>query len=217
MPRLVEYRWLRGLRTASASFSTATAGDGMSGLPNARSMTSSPARRSCTFNASICGERVGRQGVDPAELHRSHGTSRSRHRWLTSSDAAGTQSGAHRRRRGVLLAQSRPHLGRVRARRIHAGRRLARPRALRRRRRVRAPRPSKGSSGRTTGTRTSTRISTACAAPDDLRAELHTHLDSEFSRRPALDSDRAGRTRRARRARRNRRAARHRVERRRHR
>ena len=59
MPRLVEYRWFRGLRTASTSFSTATGGDGMSGLPNARSMTSSPARRSCIFNASICANAYG--------------------------------------------------------------------------------------------------------------------------------------------------------------
>ena len=44
-------------------------GDGMSGLPNARSMTSSPARRSCIFSASICGERIRRQRVDAAELH----------------------------------------------------------------------------------------------------------------------------------------------------
>ena len=59
MPLLVEYRWLRGLRTASISFSTAISGDGMSGLPNARSMTSSPARRSCIFNASIWANAYG--------------------------------------------------------------------------------------------------------------------------------------------------------------
>ena len=44
-------------------------GDGMSGLPNARSMTSSPARRNSIFSASIWRERVRRQRVDPAELH----------------------------------------------------------------------------------------------------------------------------------------------------
>src|SRR5664280_2410592 len=45
MPRLAEYRWLRGLRTASASFSTATSGEGRSGLPNPMSITSRPSRR----------------------------------------------------------------------------------------------------------------------------------------------------------------------------
>ena len=34
---------------ASASFSTAIAGDGMSGLPKPRSITSTPARRASTF------------------------------------------------------------------------------------------------------------------------------------------------------------------------
>ena len=69
MPLLVEYRWLRGLRTASTSFSTATSGDGMSGLPNARSMTSSPARRNSHLQRVDLRERVRRQSVDPAELH----------------------------------------------------------------------------------------------------------------------------------------------------
>src|SRR5579862_3577476 len=45
MPRLAEYRWLRLLWAASASFSTATSGEGMSGLPNPRSITSRPAWR----------------------------------------------------------------------------------------------------------------------------------------------------------------------------
>ena len=54
MPLLAEYRWLRGLCTASASFSTATSGEGRSGLPNPRSMTSRPARRASSFSASIC-------------------------------------------------------------------------------------------------------------------------------------------------------------------
>src|SRR5207244_6844791 len=59
MPLLVEYRWLRGLCTASASFSTATSGEGMSGLPNARSITSSPDRRSSVFSASTCANAYG--------------------------------------------------------------------------------------------------------------------------------------------------------------
>src|SRR6185436_9296846 len=59
MPLLVEYRWLRGLRTDSASFSTAIVGDGMSGLPNARSITSLPPRRNSIFNASICANAYG--------------------------------------------------------------------------------------------------------------------------------------------------------------
>ena len=45
IPRDDEYRWLRGLRAASASFSTAMSGLGMSGLPNPMSITSRPARR----------------------------------------------------------------------------------------------------------------------------------------------------------------------------
>ncbi len=53
MPRLAEYRWLRGLRTASASLSTAMSGDGTSGLPNPRSTTSTPARRASIFKASM--------------------------------------------------------------------------------------------------------------------------------------------------------------------
>src|SRR3989442_4370681 len=59
MPRLAEYRWLRGLRTASQSFSTAIVGDGMSGLPKPRSMTSSPARRASIFSASIVAKTYG--------------------------------------------------------------------------------------------------------------------------------------------------------------
>src|SRR5437762_9113790 len=59
MPRLAEYRWLRGFCTASASFSTAMSGDGMSGLPKPRSTTSSPARRASIFNASITPNTYG--------------------------------------------------------------------------------------------------------------------------------------------------------------
>ena len=40
-------------------FSTATSGEGMSGLPNPRSMTSSPARRAASFNASISAKTYG--------------------------------------------------------------------------------------------------------------------------------------------------------------
>ena len=53
MPRLAEYRWLRPLRAASASFSTAISGEGMSGLPKPRSMMSSPARRAASFRVSM--------------------------------------------------------------------------------------------------------------------------------------------------------------------
>src|SRR5436305_13147425 len=59
MPRLAEYRWLRELRAASASFSTATSGDGMSGLPKPRSITSSPARRAAIFSPSMMVKTYG--------------------------------------------------------------------------------------------------------------------------------------------------------------
>src|SRR4029078_5867042 len=59
MPLLVEYRWLRGLRTDSASFSTAIVGDGMSGVPNGRSLPPRPPRRNSIFNASICANAYG--------------------------------------------------------------------------------------------------------------------------------------------------------------
>src|SRR3954463_12378141 len=49
MPRLEEYRWLRVLCAASDSFSTASSGDGMSGFPKPRSITSLPARRASIF------------------------------------------------------------------------------------------------------------------------------------------------------------------------
>ncbi len=53
MPRLAEYRWLRPLRAASHSFSTAMSGDVMSVLPKPRSMMSSPARRAASFRESM--------------------------------------------------------------------------------------------------------------------------------------------------------------------
>src|SRR5215831_8600989 len=59
MPRLAEYRWLRGFCTASASFSTAMSGDGRSGFPNPRSTTSSPARRASIFSESITPKTYG--------------------------------------------------------------------------------------------------------------------------------------------------------------
>src|SRR5947209_14096889 len=59
MPRLDEYRWFRGLRAASASFSTAMSGDGMSGLPNPRSITSSPARRAAILRPSMMVKTYG--------------------------------------------------------------------------------------------------------------------------------------------------------------
>src|SRR4051812_16416044 len=59
MPRLAEYRWLRALRAASASFSTAIGGDGMSGLPKPRSTMSRPARRASDFRESMIGKTYG--------------------------------------------------------------------------------------------------------------------------------------------------------------
>src|SRR4051812_1766767 len=59
MPRLDEYRWFRALWAASLSFSTATSGDGRSGLPNPRSTTSTPARRASTFNPSMMVKTYG--------------------------------------------------------------------------------------------------------------------------------------------------------------
>src|SRR6187431_2974585 len=59
MPRLAEYRWLRGFCTASASFSTAMSGDGMSGLPNPRSTTSAPARRASIFSPLMMEKTYG--------------------------------------------------------------------------------------------------------------------------------------------------------------
>src|SRR5262249_28043312 len=67
MPLLVEYRWLRGFCTASISLSTAISGEGRSGLPKARSTTSSPARRSDIFSASICANAYG--GRAPIRLN----------------------------------------------------------------------------------------------------------------------------------------------------
>ena len=59
MPRLAEYRWLRGLCTASASFSTATSGEGRSGLPKPRSMTSRPSRRATAFRSLMVANTYG--------------------------------------------------------------------------------------------------------------------------------------------------------------
>src|SRR5664280_226447 len=59
MPRLAEYRWLRGLWAASASFSTATSGEGRSGLPNPRSMTSRPCRRASAFRSLMVANTYG--------------------------------------------------------------------------------------------------------------------------------------------------------------
>ena len=58
-PREDEYRWLRVLCAASASFSTVSAGEGMSGLPNPRSMTSRPARRASVFSPSMMVKTYG--------------------------------------------------------------------------------------------------------------------------------------------------------------
>src|SRR5580704_12943141 len=59
MPRLAEYRWLRGLRAASASFSTATSGEGISGLPNPMSITSRPVRRASSRNSLMIPKTYG--------------------------------------------------------------------------------------------------------------------------------------------------------------
>ena len=59
MPREAEYRWLRSLWAASASFSTAIAGEGRSGLPNPRSMMSAPSRRAATLRLSMIVKTYG--------------------------------------------------------------------------------------------------------------------------------------------------------------
>src|SRR5476651_2294402 len=59
IPRDAEYRWLRGLWAASASFSTATSGEGRSGLPNPRSMTSRPARRASSLMVLMVAKTYG--------------------------------------------------------------------------------------------------------------------------------------------------------------
>ncbi len=59
MPRDAEYRWLRVLWAASVSFSTAMSGEGRSGLPNPRSITSMPARRASTFSESMIVKTYG--------------------------------------------------------------------------------------------------------------------------------------------------------------
>jgi hypothetical protein len=59
MPRLEEYRWLRELRAASASFSTASSGEGMSGLPKPRSTMSRPARRASDLSESMIVKTYG--------------------------------------------------------------------------------------------------------------------------------------------------------------
>ena len=53
VPRLAEYRWFRGFAAASVSFSTAISGDGRSGFPKPRSITSSPERLRSSFSRSI--------------------------------------------------------------------------------------------------------------------------------------------------------------------
>src|SRR4051794_14492655 len=59
MPLLDEYRWFLGLGAASLSFSPARSGEGMSGLPKPRSMTSSPARRAATLSPSMMVKTYG--------------------------------------------------------------------------------------------------------------------------------------------------------------
>src|SRR6476646_7232812 len=59
MPRLTEYRWLRGLSAASRSFATAISGEGMSGLPKPRSITSRPSRRNSRFSWSTVAKTYG--------------------------------------------------------------------------------------------------------------------------------------------------------------
>ena len=59
MPRLAEYRWLRGLRAASANFSTATSGDGRSGFPNPMSITSRPSWRAAAFRSFMVAKTYG--------------------------------------------------------------------------------------------------------------------------------------------------------------
>src|SRR5688500_9798050 len=59
MPGLDEYRWLRELRAASHSFSTARSGEGMSGLPEPKSMMSSPACRAVIFKSLMIERAYG--------------------------------------------------------------------------------------------------------------------------------------------------------------
>ena len=58
-PWIAEYLWLRGFSAASASFATATSGEGISGLPNPRSITSSPARRSSRVRSRMTANTYG--------------------------------------------------------------------------------------------------------------------------------------------------------------
>src|SRR6185436_11851740 len=51
--------WLRGMYAASTSLSTTTGGDGRSGLPKPRSITSSPARRSSRLSSSTAAKTYG--------------------------------------------------------------------------------------------------------------------------------------------------------------
>src|ERR1700684_511633 len=59
MPREAEYRWLRGFWAASASLFTATSGDGRSGFPNPRSMTSRPLRREAALRSLMVAKTYG--------------------------------------------------------------------------------------------------------------------------------------------------------------
>ena len=76
MPRLAEYRWFRGFSTASASFFTATSGDGMSGFPKPRSTTSTPERRASIFSASMMPKTYGGRALIRRNSMTEHGTSR---------------------------------------------------------------------------------------------------------------------------------------------
>src|SRR5580704_10065181 len=59
VPRDAEYRWLRAFCAASASLFTATSGDGRSGFPNPRSMTSRPLRREAALRSLMVANTYG--------------------------------------------------------------------------------------------------------------------------------------------------------------
>src|SRR5664280_617153 len=69
MPRLAEYRWLRGLWAASASFSTATSGRGEVGVAEPQVDDVAPVPTRVRLQVVDGGEHIRRQAIDPAELH----------------------------------------------------------------------------------------------------------------------------------------------------
>ncbi len=175
----------------------------MSGLPNARSMTSSPARRSCIFNASICANAYGGRALIRRNSMTINGTSR------VGGAPASFPCRCPDLPKAVLLdvggvffvPDARPHPRRVRACRAHSRRStssIARttpaPRARSRRRR-----PS--STGRRVARVPRRRTSPSAASPDELRDEVARASRQRVRRRRAVDARAARRARRTARAR----------------